>query len=196
MEPEAIFVRPKNPIWEYVRPLFSYVVLVALGWLILSLLPSAPLWRSLDRPLIERTPITLFRLLHAILAAPLYLYAVFHAPRIVEMFRSVQLREDEPTRLLTEGYYGRIRHPFYAMNILSICALMFTLSSVYTLVLAVLASAVFYYNGYFDERRWLYPRFGEEYAAYAARVPARYFTPVTGTYLALLIVLSITGISL
>jgi protein-S-isoprenylcysteine O-methyltransferase Ste14 len=196
MDLESVFTRPKTAWWEYTRPVVSYVVLMTIGWLILAVLPAAPLWDTLNRAPDGGSSTLLVGLFHIALGAPLYLYATFHAPRIVEAFRAVQIREDEPTRLLTDGYYAQVRHPFYAMNILSIAGLMFSLCSAYPLILAILGGAIFYFNGYFDERQWLYPRFGDTYVVYARRVPARYFTPLTGTYLALLIVLSVAGIML
>lgn len=194
MDPEAIFVRPRNAVWEFLRPGVSYVALLAIGWLILSLLPPAWLWQETDHVLIAGTPVTLWRLAHVLLGAPLYLYAVFHAPRVVETFQAIQIRPDQPAHLLMDGYYGEVRHPFYAMNFMAILGLMFSFASVYPLVIALLGCAVFFWNGYFDERRWLYPQFGAAYAAYAGRVSARYFTRLTGLYVSLLIVLAMLGV--
>lgn len=171
---------------DWFGPLLSYVLMVAIGWLILSLLPPAWLFG-------ESLPA---RLLPVIIAGPLHIYASYHTPHIVRAFRSVQAQRDKPQRLLTEGYYGRVRHPFYAMNMLAIFSLTFALASVYTLVPGLLAVALFTWNGFLDERKWLYPLFGEAYSSYTRKVPARYFTPVTGAYFALLLIASIAGLIL
>ena len=78
--------------------------------------------------------------------------------------------EGRPGKLLTEGIYGKLRHPRYVELVfgLTAWALVANHVGVYLLLLAVLAAL---YLIVLLEERELRQRFGEEYARYAARVP-------------------------
>jgi protein-S-isoprenylcysteine O-methyltransferase Ste14 len=71
---------------------------------------------------------------------------------------------------LTEGIYGRVRHPRYLQFLLSVAACAFACNYLAIYVLLVtLVAAVFLLVAI--EERELRDRFGAEYEVYCARVP-------------------------
>lgn len=81
--------------------------------------------------------------------------------------------EQHGTPLLTEGIYGRIRHPRYVQFLLAFSgyALFCNYLAIYLLIPAL---AVMFYCVARLEERELRDRYGAEYEAYCARVP-RFF---------------------
>jgi protein-S-isoprenylcysteine O-methyltransferase Ste14 len=74
----------------------------------------------------------------------------------------------QPLRLITSGWYARIRHPLYLYSILFL-----VLNPVMTaqwFLLTIFSSAYFIVGGMIEERRLLHD-FGEEYSRYQQRVP-------------------------
>jgi len=127
------------------------------------------------RPLLSMEFGTNFALIA--LAIPLLLAAELIRRRFSKHLRLwilVGLPELEPARhnipLLTEGIYGRVRHPRYLQFFLSHAALALICNylAIYIL-LAVLAAMMF--PLVVIEERELRARFGAEYDAYCARVP-------------------------
>ncbi len=78
--------------------------------------------------------------------------------------------EGSRTVLLTQGIYGRIRHPRYAQIILALMAyaLFCNYLAIYALVMAMVFVLLLLIR---IEERELRDRFGEEYDSYCARVP-------------------------
>jgi protein-S-isoprenylcysteine O-methyltransferase Ste14 len=72
--------------------------------------------------------------------------------------------------LLTEGIYGRVRHPRYASALLGMtgCAMLANYTGVYVLI--ALALPAIYLITVLEERELL-ARFGDEYRRYRERVP-------------------------
>lgn len=88
-----------------------------------------------------------------------------------------ELSRKRPSRLLTEGIYGRIRHPRYVGILLEVSAFAFFVNylAVYVLVVAVIPMI---YLIVLLEERELAQRFGEEYERYRRDVPR--FVPKLG----------------
>jgi len=78
--------------------------------------------------------------------------------------------EGRPGKLLTEGIYGRLRHPRYVELVIGTTAwaLFANHLGIYLLLAAIFVAL---YLIVLLEERELRKRFGEEYARYAARVP-------------------------
>jgi protein-S-isoprenylcysteine O-methyltransferase Ste14 len=73
--------------------------------------------------------------------------------------------------LVTEGIYGRIRHPQYAGLMLIVLGALVQWPTLITLVMAPIMVGVYYRLARKEERE-LEERFGERYLAYKAEVPA------------------------
>ncbi len=72
--------------------------------------------------------------------------------------------------LLSEGIYGRVRHPRYVSVMLGITAFALFANYLAPYVLLPLSVVSFYVITVFEERELL-ARFGDEYVKYCARVP-------------------------
>lgn len=89
-----------------------------------------------------------------------------------------ELSRDKPGVLLTDGIYGRMRHPRYVEVVLG--TLVYCLIANYAGAYIVLAAAVpVLYAVVLLEERELRQRFGAAYTAYARRVP-RFFPRFSG----------------
>jgi protein-S-isoprenylcysteine O-methyltransferase Ste14 len=83
--------------------------------------------------------------------------------------------DKRPGRLLTDGIYGRIRHPRYVEVLLFTVAYAFFANYVGTYVTAALTVPALYLTVILEERE-LRDRFGAEFEAYSRRVPR--FIPI------------------
>ncbi len=174
--------------------LFALVLVIAA--LLLPLLPGSHLWAAVDL-LVSVGPVTasLVGLLHLLTGYALFIYGSYHAWRATREKNTVEdPRRALATRLLDTGYYGRVRHPMYAMFILANAGLGFAMNSIYGLAFSLLSLVLFVANGIFEERAVMMRYFGEEYRAYMRRVPARYFTPLQAVVLGLVLALNIAGL--
>jgi protein-S-isoprenylcysteine O-methyltransferase Ste14 len=85
--------------------------------------------------------------------------------------------DKHPGTLLTDGIYGRIRHPRYVEVLLFTMAYALVANYVGTYVTAALTAPALYLTVVLEERE-LRDRFGAEFEAYARRVPR--FLPFKG----------------
>ena len=88
-----------------------------------------------------------------------------------------ELRPVEGGKLLTEGIYGRVRHPRYISVTLIVFAVAFFTNYLALYVMAVLFVPAIYLVAVFEERE-LRARFGRDYEAYSQAVPR--FIPRAG----------------
>ena len=77
---------------------------------------------------------------------------------------------ENPTELLSQGIYARIRHPRYVEIFLALVGAAFFSNYLAVYVLAVLSVPVIYAIVVFEERE-LHDRFGQAYAEYCSQVP-------------------------
>jgi protein-S-isoprenylcysteine O-methyltransferase Ste14 len=78
--------------------------------------------------------------------------------------------KQEGGKLLTEGIYGRIRHPRYVEVMLAFIALALFANYQFLYVFLLVAAALIYLLVLIEERE-LRERFGEAYVEYSRRVP-------------------------
>ncbi|HEX2644849.1 MAG TPA: isoprenylcysteine carboxylmethyltransferase family protein [Thermoanaerobaculia bacterium] len=78
--------------------------------------------------------------------------------------------KQEGGKLLTEGIYGRIRHPRYVEVMLAFIALALFANYQYLYIFLLVAAALIYLLVLIEERE-LRERFGEAYVEYSRRVP-------------------------
>lgn len=75
-----------------------------------------------------------------------------------------------PAKLLTDGWYAKVRHPMYGTFIILQSSLFLSLRSFIGIVCALGVFAFQYFNAAWEEIRSLIPLFGEEYREYSRRV--------------------------
>jgi hypothetical protein len=183
---------------RYVLALIAVMSYIpALGWWYL-VHPFVGFWRRLGRPLFYTImTVTSFAVMGAIYlirepllaveygANPVFwpLVVLFYGAAIVIGVRSrkylkpkIQLGVPElaPGRgegkLLTEGIYGRVRHPRYIAVFLGTVGAAFFTNYLAVYVVAVLVAPALYLVVVLEEKE-LRDRFGEQYVEYCRRVP-------------------------
>jgi len=87
-------------------------------------------------------------------------------------------KADNKGQVLSEGIYGRVRHPRYVAIMIGTLAWALFVNYVGVYVLAILTLPGLYLVAVLEERELL-ERFGDEYARYRERVPR--FVPRLGT---------------
>jgi len=80
----------------------------------------------------------------------------------------VGLEPDKPPRLVTDGLYAYVRHPLYTASLVFLWA--WPDMTFNRVVLWLIFSLYLVIGAYFEERRML-REFGQEYAAYKAKIP-------------------------
>lgn len=178
--------------------ILCYGVFLYLAWNITLLIPGDKLWSIFSNIYtinIHNNIVDLIDIIHISLGFPLLFYGGYRMPKISHIIFNVHNRETrKPKELLTEGYYGKVRHPMYASFMFINLGLLFSLRSKILNLISFILLFVFALNGIIEEKIVLMPRFNKEYKGYANQVKARYFTKATGSYVTLLIILSILGL--
>jgi protein-S-isoprenylcysteine O-methyltransferase Ste14 len=184
----------------------SIVTFILSNYIILGIMtyiPSFDLWQKVDQtlfnlgfPFLEITyNYTLFNLIHLLIGIVIFSFAAY---QFIEI--SMQNKEHRdpssknPLQLITNGYYSQVRHPMYGYMVLINTALMFSLKSSLTMVIAILLAVVLMLNGVFEEKWDLIPLFGERYLEYKKEVPRLCFD--TGMKIVLFVIYIITVLGL
>lgn len=147
--------------FRWYRLVYNAISLVTFGWVMAA-------YR--DAPVLYRVP-GLWRLPFHLAQAAAFVALCRCAARlgIVEFIGLAQLRgETSPPLMITDGCYGRVRHPQYTLALLIL--LLTPVMTVKWLLLTLLAAAYFTFGAWVEERR-LMKEFGSVYAAYRRQVP-------------------------
>jgi len=95
----------------------------------------------------------------------------------------------EPSRLVTEGTYGFVRHPIYSGLFMGMFGWSLIWGGVYSLLLTPILYLLFRLEAWLEEKLVVEKKFGEAYSAYRKKVPA--FFPTILVVPLLIIALSI-----
>ncbi|HMN67182.1 MAG TPA: isoprenylcysteine carboxylmethyltransferase family protein [Bdellovibrionales bacterium] len=100
-----------------------------------------------------------------------FCFAVFwlHAGIVKRGGFTVVMSKDQPQRLVQQGLYGRIRHPFYTIYVLNYLAVGATMGDWPTLALTTGLAICYYKAARFEEAKFLRSPLANEYRAYQAR---------------------------
>lgn len=79
-------------------------------------------------------------------------------------------KSNSPEKLLVTGYYAKVRHPMYGTFIILQAGFMLSLRSLDGIIIACIIVAFQYANAAVEERRLLFPAFGEKYKTYTQNV--------------------------
>jgi len=160
--------------------LISYYII--LGGL--SLIPQYNLWLKFDENLFELAfpffkltyNFTVMNLIHLFIGLSIFSYAFYKFMGIMMLnheCRDPQTRK--PLKLITKGYYSKLRHPMYGYMILINTSFTFALKSTIPILFTLLFTVLFLANGWFEEKRELIPLFEEKYIKYKQKVQRMYF---------------------
>lgn len=125
------------------------------------------LWQKIDIIFLNQYPfLTLFKTIHLVLGGILFACSCYHSIIIVSLNKEAHSARNNPSVLLTTGYYEKVRHPMYSMFTLVFVSLSFALCS--SLAIAVAGFVVLVLIGlmFIEEKRILEPTFGEDYQTY------------------------------
>jgi protein-S-isoprenylcysteine O-methyltransferase Ste14 len=152
------------------------------------------LWISLDFTLISGyIDFSLFFFIHIILGAPLFLLGFYQCLEIVKINNQAHYGKNEPNSLLEEGYYAVVRHPMMSRFLIILFSFLFMMGSFLSLMIFILFYVIFWLLTKFEEKKIIYPSFGEKYVAYKKKVKHRFFNRNCGLLLSLLITFMIIG---
>jgi protein-S-isoprenylcysteine O-methyltransferase Ste14 len=171
-----LIIHPLAQFWRDVGPRWTFTIV---GTLVVATAAGLFLARAslLSVEFGTRSPLVVAGLL--LLAAGMWVEV--HCRRHLGIGTLVGLPEVDPARytpkLLTEGIYGRIRHPRYVAGVLSLLSLALVANYLVAYVVVVLMVPTLYLIAILEERELL-ERFGAEYEAYSRRVPR--FVPKLG----------------
>jgi protein-S-isoprenylcysteine O-methyltransferase Ste14/Co/Zn/Cd efflux system component len=162
-----------------------WVAFFGLLWLgsryVLPLLPAFPLWDSLDREMarVAGLELSLFGLIHLGTGFALATWATVQLSLVRAWhFTWGERTGRRPAALITDGFFGRVRHPMAGATFLYALGLFCSFCSAWALIPLAAAGIIFVVSTHKEERRELIPRFGSEYDRYAQQVPRRLFTPL------------------
>ena len=177
---------------------FIISLIFTIGAFFLSILTRSEfqaffLWKSIDYVLFSGfIDFTLFLLVHNIIGAIIFLIAFYQCLEIVRINNQAHSGKNQPNRLLQDGYYAKVRHPMTTRFLLILFSFCFMMSSLISLIIYLPLHLFFLLITIYEEKRILYPIFGESYNKYKENVSHRFFNK---TMILLLFLLSIFWIS-
>lgn len=174
----------------------SYIAVYILLRFIFNKLPDLRPWEGIDLTIvILQNKVALFDIIYFLLGLVFFTHGTL---RLVEISRQNNGARDSqtrlPVRLLTDGYYGKVRHPMYGSFMLIQAGTLFSLRSLIGLGIAVLVIFIQSINGIVEEKNQLVKIFSEEYELYRKKVKAKYLTGVMKVYFVLAGLLSVAGV--
>ncbi|NHJ84520.1 MAG: isoprenylcysteine carboxylmethyltransferase family protein [Asgard group archaeon] len=133
------------------------------------------LWKNIDIIFLSKYPfLTLFKTIHLIFGGLFFALGCYYSIIIISINRDAHSSRNNPSILLTEGFYGKVRHPMYSMFTLIFIGLSFALCSSLAIAVSGFTILVLITLIFIEEKQILVPSFGEEYQNYKKKVP-RYF---------------------
>ncbi|MHA1378757.1 MAG: methyltransferase family protein [Candidatus Helarchaeota archaeon] len=135
-----------------------------------------------------------FGIVYLILGLPIFVYSLINLFKIIQAnIKATGGKNATPQVLLTNGYYGKVRHPMFGTLIMVGLSLMVAWGSIIGLGACLIVSLIFLYDANKEERTQLIPKFGEDYIKYRQKVPAIFFTRNSSVGVVVLLVLAIFG---
>lgn len=199
-----VFLNSKNPNWREKMKINSkaylgsslltlaFVLLVPFTW---TEFQNFQLWQEIDIIFISTYPfLSLFKTIHLLISSIIFAISVYHVIIIIIQNKEVHESRNNPSVLLTDGYYGKTRHPMYTMFIFIFTSLSFGLFSYFGMLVGLFAFIVFVILALVEEQTMLKPIFKEEYEKYKKDVPRRFLRNWQMIIILILIIFNIIGI--
>ncbi|MFW9923290.1 MAG: methyltransferase family protein, partial [Candidatus Thorarchaeota archaeon] len=152
-------------------------------------------WQNIDILFISTYPfLSLFKTIHLMVSSITFAISVYHVIIIIIQNREAHGSRNNPNVLLTDGYYGKTRHPMYTMFIFIFTSLSLVLFSYFGMFVGLFAFLVFIILALVEEQTILLPLFKEQYVQYKKDVPRRFLRNWQIMILLCFVVFNIVGI--
>jgi len=162
IHPFTSFWRRFGPVWTYVLLGIPVAGYVAAAWMARAFLLGTDLGTSVITMILATVCFAAGAVLGRAWRKHLSFAMLSGIPELS--------RQQFPGKLLTDGIYGRIRHPRYIEVVLVTFSYAFFANYLGTYLVVLLGMPLLYLVVVLEERE-LQERFGEEYQAYCRRVP-------------------------
>lgn len=143
-----------------------WIILGVFWWFSNPTLPKPPFELPVRMPIYPMIPIPSWVGIGIGIASFIFMMLMDQLPQ-----RTHKQHDDHPskiTRVITTGFYSRIRHPIYLGSIQCNFGLVFAFRTLWMLLPAILLSLMFYFDAR-QEEKYLTEKFGNEYIQYKAR---------------------------
>lgn len=152
------------------------------------------LWKSVDFTLfVGYIDFSLFFFIHDTLGGVLFLLGFYQCLEIVKVNNQVHNEKNKPNTLLEEGYYAVVRHPMMSRFLIILFSFLFMMGSSLSLLIFIPFYVIFWSLSIYEEKKIIYPTFGERYTTYKKKVKYRLFNRNSGLVLSILIIFMIIG---
>lgn len=153
------------------------------------------LWNSVDISIINCfINISLFFLIHIILGSIVFYLSFFQCIEIIKINNQAHEAKNRPKELLISGYYAKARHPMTARFFLIVLSFFFMIGSLIGIPLILLFALVFALLALYEEKKILFPIFGEKYEEYMQQVKNRFYGINTKILIAFLLMFMVIGV--
>jgi protein-S-isoprenylcysteine O-methyltransferase Ste14 len=152
------------------------------------------LWKSVDYTLFSGyVDFTLFFFIHNFVGAFIFFLGFYQCLEIVKINNQVHDGKNKPNLLLEKGNYAVVRHPMTARFLIILFSFLFMMGSLFSLLIYFFFQVIFLFLTIYEEKKIIYPIFGEKYTNYKKKVKHRFFNRNSGMALSLLILFMIIG---
>lgn len=143
-----------------------WIILALFWWLSNPTLPQPPFELPFKMPIYPMIPIPFWVGIGIVIASFIFMILIDQLPQ-----RTHKQHDEHPseiTKVLTTGFYSKIRHPIYLGGIQFNFGVVFAFRSLWMLLPAILLSLMYYFEAK-QEEKYLTEKFGEEYIQYKTR---------------------------
>jgi protein-S-isoprenylcysteine O-methyltransferase Ste14 len=135
------------------------------------------LWKSVDIIVFNwGINLSIFFIVHLIIGALILFISFYQCIEIVKINNQVHKAKNQPIEILDWGFYAKVRHPMATRFILIVLGFFFMFSSMIGIPLILFFIIFFIIISLYEEKKILYPIFGEKYREYTKEVNNRFFT--------------------
>lgn len=189
----------KNSLKSIVIILVTTVTYIITYWILrkgLELFPNLYLWKNIEISFyLYNLKVTLMDIVYFVFGLIVINHGMVNLMLITKENHTVQdMKTRKTKRLLTTGFYSKVRHPMYGTFIIISLATFLPTRSLLGVVIVLLAFVMQIINSVIEEKRVLIKRFGKEYTEYMNKVKNRLFTPVFHIYICFAALITVFGI--
>lgn len=135
------------------------------------------LWKSVDIIIFNWfISVSLFFIFHLAIGAIVLFVSFYQCIEIVKINNKAHESKNKPKELLDTGYYAKVRHPMTTRFMLIVLGFFFMFSSIIGIPLILFFGVIFALISLYEEKKILFPTFGEKYRLYVNQVKNRFFT--------------------
>ncbi len=152
------------------------------------------LWKSVDIIVFNWfISVSFFFIVHLSIGAIVLFLSFYQCIEIVKINNEAHESKNRPKELLDTGYYAKVRHPMTTRFILIVLGFFFMFGSIIGILLILFFGLILTLVSIYEEKRILFPFFGEIYREYKTRVKNRFFTIKMKILITFLIIFMLIG---